>query len=64
MAKRYGINQEAIAKWRGEPQQPIFQRRPKGAEIDAVFVEEEAIIVAAAAARRPASLRCNRRSPI
>lgn len=46
LAKRYGINQKTVAKWRGRTSTADLPTEPKEPRSTALSVEEEAVIVA------------------
>ncbi len=56
LAKRYGINQKTVAKWKQRETVADLPTGPKEAKSTVLSIEEEAIIVAI-------RLPCRRRSP-
>jgi hypothetical protein len=46
LAKRYGINQKTVAKWKHARLSPISRQAPREAKSTVLSIEEEAIIVA------------------
>ncbi|RWE02860.1 MAG: helix-turn-helix domain-containing protein, partial [Mesorhizobium sp.] len=46
LAKRYGINQKTVAKWRERTSTADLPTGPKEPRSTVLFVEEEAVIVA------------------
>ena len=51
LAKRYGINQKTVAKWKKRGSVVDLPTRPKAPRSTVLSIEEEAIIVASAATR-------------
>jgi hypothetical protein len=46
LAKRYGINQKTVAKWKLRERPSPISRQARGSQIDSAFHREEAVIVA------------------
>lgn len=68
LAKRYGINQKTVAKWKQRSSVADLPTSPRDPKSTVLSVEEEAIIVASGATHccrwMIAYTRCRRQSPI